>query len=176
MHEDIGPEIIRIFGEVLEKQVFMFPEPIDAAEVVPSPETLCASSMTFTGKCRGGVLLAAPEALTRAIAANFLGTDEDDPLVEEHGRDSLGEILNVLCGHLVSALYGREEVFDLSVPRIFSLTGGEAAILARKKEFYAFDVEGHQVLLQASFCTGNAAVAPFELPSGGAGETPNAAG
>lgn len=159
-------EIVRIFAEVLEKQVFLFPDPIAASELSAAPEKLLASSMTFTArtmpgnagkagalvKCDGGLVLAVPEALARTIAANFLGTDEDDPIVEEHGSDSLGEILNVICGHLLSALYGRDEVFDLSIPRPFTLSGDDAAILARKKGFYAFSIDEHQVLLQASFC------------------------
>jgi CheY-specific phosphatase CheX len=111
-----------------------------------------------------GLVLAVPEALARTIAANFLGMDEDDPIVEEHGSDSLGEILNVICGHLLTALYGRDGVFDLSIPRPFTLTGEEAAILVRKKGFYAFSIDEHQVLLQASFCN--------PVP----GETPNAYG
>jgi CheY-specific phosphatase CheX len=157
-------EIVRIFAEVLEKQVFLFPDPIDASELSAAPEKLLASSMTFTGKYDGGLVLAVPEALARTIAANFLGMDEDDPIVEEHGSDSLGEILNVICGHLLTALYGRDEVFDLSIPRPFTLTGEEAAILARKKDFYAFAIDEHQVLLQASFCN--------PIP----GEAPNAYG
>lgn len=163
-------EIVRIFAEVLEKQVFLFPDPIDVSELSSEPEKLLASSMTFTGKpagkpspsgsgaagtggkCDGGLVLAVPEALARTIAANFLGMDEDDPIVEQHGSDALGEILNVICGHLLTALYGRDEVFDLSIPRPFSLAGEAASILARKSGCYAFSIDDHQVLLQASFC------------------------
>ncbi|MDB5103445.1 MAG: hypothetical protein JWP91_1134 [Fibrobacteres bacterium] len=164
MHNEPDGEVMRVFSQVLERQVFLFPDPIDTMEFAAAPEKLLASSMTFNGKCDGGLALAVPEALARIIAANFLGMDEDDPVVESHGNDSLGEILNVICGHLLTALYGRDEVFDLSIPRPFTLTGPEAAILARKKGFYAFDVDGHQVLLQACFCK--------NVP----GEKPNAVG
>jgi CheY-specific phosphatase CheX len=152
MHEDKLPEIARAFCEVLEKQVFLFPEPLAGEELIPGPEGFLVGAMTFKGPARGGLMLALPEAMALEMAANFLGMEPGDPFVAESSRDSLGEILNVTCGHMLTALYGETEVFDLSIPRSFSLTGLEVAILARKPGSLAFSVDDHRVLLQVSFC------------------------
>ena len=152
MREDDKSEIARMFCEVLEKQVFLFPESMAAADFTGEGDGYLVSAMTFRGKSRGGLMLAVPEAMAREMAANFLGLEHDDPFVETTCGDSLGEILNITCGHMLTALFGDREVFDLAAPRPFSLTGPEAAILSRKQGCLVFRVDGYQVLLQATFC------------------------
>ncbi len=145
-------EIASVFREVMEKLAFLFPEESQSGEFPRQEDAFLASSMTFTGNTRGGLLLAVPESVARELTANFLGLETDDPFVLENSRDSLGEILNVTCGHMLTALFGSGEVFDLSIPSPLSLTGKEVAILARKQGGILFNVDESPVLLQASFC------------------------
>ena len=111
-----------------------------------------ASTMTFTGSIRGGLLLAVPERMARGLAAGFLGLGADDPMVLENSRESVAGILSVTCGHMLTALFGAGEAFHLSVPSPLSLTAPEVALLARKQGSLVFSVDESAVLLQASFC------------------------
>jgi CheY-specific phosphatase CheX len=152
MHEEKMPEIAGVFCEVMEKQAFLFPEALESRLVSLDEDRFLASSMTFMGNIRGGLLLAVPERTAWELSANFLGMEADDPFVRESSRDSLGEILNITCGHMLTTLFGVGELFDLSIPTPLSLTGPEIALLARKQGSMVFQVDDCPVLLQATFC------------------------
>jgi hypothetical protein len=92
--------------------------------------------------------------MAKEIAANVLGVDPADPIAEAHYRDSLGELLNVACGHMLSALFGDTEVFELSPPRPFSLTASETAKLARRRGCMAFSVDGRRAFLNVDILDG----------------------
>jgi CheY-specific phosphatase CheX len=147
-------EVMRVFKDVLGKQAFLFPGPEGEGAEPDRGDGYVLSSLTFEGAVRGGVMLAVPEPTAREIAANVLGVEPVDPLAYAHHRDSLGELLNVACGHMLTALFGETEVFDLSPPRPFSLTCAEAAKLARRHGCMAFSVDGRQALLHLDILDG----------------------
>jgi CheY-specific phosphatase CheX len=154
MPEDWKTGIMRVFKDVLEKQAFLFPEPAEEGAGTVPEDGFALSSLTFQGAVRGGVMLAVPESMAKEIAANVLGVDPADPIAEAHYRDSLGELLNVACGHMLTALFGETEVFDLSSPRPYSLTGSEVAELARMRGCMAFSVDGRPAFLNVDILDG----------------------
>ena len=152
MDEAQRSEIARVVPSVLERFAFLFADPIDPSDFAVGEDGYLAGSLTFNGPVKGGMLVAVPEPMARELAANLLGADNDDPKAGDHAHDSLGEFLNVACGHILTALRGSGEVFDLSAPRLFPLTAAEAAAVARKPGGFAFEVDGAPFLFQASFC------------------------
>ncbi|HKP94958.1 MAG TPA: chemotaxis protein CheX [Fibrobacteria bacterium] len=143
-----SPEMVReVFARVLEKQVFLFAEDLDTAELPESGEWVEAR-MYFHGPFGGSLSLALPKEAQLEIAANFLGKDADDPDVAKCAEDSLKEILNVACGHMLTALAGEEPVFDLSIPKVHALSLGDRNALAALPGTLGFDVEGRPALLR----------------------------
>jgi len=103
---------------VLEKQAFMFGERSPKDELITEAETFCHASMEFSGPVCGTVGIEAPVEVCAELAANILGVEMDESLSPEDAGDALQELLNVICGQSLTALYGDEPVFDLSIPRL----------------------------------------------------------
>lgn len=146
-------EISRIFCEVVERQAFLFADPIGIDEFEPGDRDFLETSIHFTGASPGTLTLVAPADMAREIAANVMGVSESDPAVEANHRDALGEILNVLCGHILSALNGDHAIHDLSIPTLADATALQAAELANRPSCLAFSVEDHKALLLVDFLT-----------------------
>lgn len=143
-----SPEMVRgVFAKVLEKQVFLFAEDLDVSEIPEGGEWVEAS-MSFHGPFGGSLSLALPKEAELEISANFLGKDADDPDVAKCAEDSIKEILNVVCGHMLTALAGEDPVFDLSIPKVRGLPDAERSALAALPEVLGFDVEGRPAMLR----------------------------
>ena len=147
-----------IFPKVLEKQVFMFAEEIPLEEAVAPDLEWVEARISFHGPFTGALSMAIPREIEYEIAANFLGKDADDPAVAACADDSLKEILNVVCGHMLTALAGETPVFDLSIPSVVPLTGEAREDLAAQPGALGFDVEGKPAILR--FQSGEMAPAP----------------
>jgi chemotaxis protein CheY-P-specific phosphatase CheC len=141
-------ELVReVFGKVLEKQVFLFAEELDLDEL-PAGGDWVEARMAFHGPFEGSLSLALPKEAEAEIAANFLGMDADDPEVSKCAEDSLKEILNVVCGHMLTALAGEEPVFDLSIPKVHALSEANRDALAALPDSLGFDMEGRPAVLR----------------------------
>jgi hypothetical protein len=114
------PEIVKkVCCDVFEQLAFMFSEDPEEDEGVPTPAGGCVlTAMGFSGPAKGRIALAVPEDMCPEIAANVLGVDPDDELVSENAHDALKEMLNVMCGRLLTELAGEEPVFELTVPEV----------------------------------------------------------
>lgn len=140
-------ELKKVFIAVLEKQAFMFADSINPVEFETKDGNYLSVAMGFGGEFSGRIQLAAPKALAHEVAANFLGVDAESPEALAHGADSLKELLNIICGNLLTALAGDRPVFDLTIPQIMPMTSDEAANLAGKDGMLAFRVEDRDLVL-----------------------------
>lgn len=142
-------ELVReVFARVLEKQVFMFADGMALDDLPAGDEDWVETSISFQGPFEGSLYLALPKKTQLDIAANFLGKDADDPAVARCAEDSLKEILNVVCGHILTAMAGEEPVFDLSIPKVRPLSALDRSRLAEFPDSLGFDVEGHPAVLR----------------------------
>lgn len=142
-------ELVReVFSRVLEKQVFLFAEEMSLDDLSAGDEDWVEAHISFHGPFEGSLYLALPKKTQLDITANFLGKDADDPAVAQCAEDSLREILNVVCGHILTAMAGEEPVFDLSIPKIRPLSAMDRARLAVLPDSLGFDVEGNPAVLR----------------------------
>ena len=112
-------DVKQVCCEVLEQLAFMFGEDAEEDSTLDAPAGGCVlTAMGFSGPAKGRFALAVPEDLCPEIAANVLGVDEDDELVAQNAHDALKELLNVMCGRLLTSLAGDEPVFELTVPEV----------------------------------------------------------
>lgn len=151
MSETRTASIARIFCQVLERQAYLFAESMDADAFGTEPCAWLRATLRFGGDTPGVLRLAAGEPMAREAAANFLGTALEDPSVEANHRDALGEILNMVCGHMLTALHGDHALHDLGIPALEDITAREAEAMAASPGCLAFLVEDHPVLLSAEF-------------------------
>lgn len=103
-------------GEVLE--TMFFTSVYGPAEPGGSPaEPRVAARLGFEGTPSGALTLSVSESAVRALAANFLAPDEDDPLPVSQLGCVVCELANMICGSLLSRV-NSEEHFRLSSPEI----------------------------------------------------------
>ncbi len=135
-----------VFCDVLENLAFMFGE-IAEEDITRGPGECLRAQMRFTGPITGSLCLAVPREMCPTIAANVLGLEPDDEAAISDAGDALKELLNVICGHVLTSLMGEEPVFDLTVPEVSPLDADEWRALAQLQDTAAFIVEAYPVLL-----------------------------
>lgn len=100
-------------GEVLE--TMFFTEVYGPAPEGAPPEPRVAARLTFEGTPSGAMTLSVSQLAARSLAANFLATEQDDPLPDGQLAGIVCELANMICGSLLSHVK-TEEHFLLSSP------------------------------------------------------------
>lgn len=148
MNNDINETLFDSFTEVMERMAFMF---VDIAEEGDIPETAPGSKlarMSFSGEKSGFLELIVTAGFSRLIAENVLGVDENDEVLDEGSSDALKEVLNVTCGHILTAVAGTDPIFDLSVPEVKVLSEEEWKSYLDNPEALGFLVDDSPVMLR----------------------------
>ncbi|MFH1420197.1 MAG: chemotaxis protein CheX [Planctomycetota bacterium] len=116
MQEQKTATLTTIFSEVLANLAFMFTEDEQAE---PSPGDLWfETTISYTGPHAGTLRLHCPAPFAKLLAANLLGVElnEDDGFDE--AEDAVKEFMNIVCGQLVTAMHGCDDVFNLTIPEV----------------------------------------------------------
>jgi hypothetical protein len=101
---------------ILEEAAFLFSEPLDEAGIPPEAWDPIGVELRWNGPSTGIMRLWADPSLLAVLAANMLGTDEDDPVSQAKGLDALKESLNMIVGNCLTEAWGPGPVFLLDVP------------------------------------------------------------
>ncbi|MBL8880997.1 MAG: chemotaxis protein CheX [Phycisphaerales bacterium] len=107
---DLRMLVADIFGDL----AFLIAEQ-DACAVDANAKWL-HGAVTYCGPHSGTLECWTTDKFARGLAANMLGVDLADEPVAGAATDALCELMNVLCGNLVTRRFGRDLVFDLSPP------------------------------------------------------------
>lgn len=118
---DLQEKAVGVISRVLEDAAFVFTDQLDVQDI-PDAVSWDADgvSLTFEGYRRGELHMWASDGFARIAAANMLGIDVSEEGAREKGMDALKEILNMIVGNLLSAMFGDEPVFDLAIPQKLS--------------------------------------------------------
>ncbi|MEA3287217.1 MAG: chemotaxis protein CheX [Candidatus Marinimicrobia bacterium] len=136
-----------VFCDVFENLAFMFGELVDTSELTNSSTNHVRAKMDFSGARTGQVMLTVPNEMCPEIAANVLGIDPEDDQVQELAGDALKEMLNIICGQLLTELEGHDKVFNLSVPEIQNIDSSEWSSLLNKEGSLGFIVDEYPAIL-----------------------------
>jgi hypothetical protein len=104
------------FSEVLANLAFMFVS--EEGEDAPPVERWMETRVGYRGPLAGELRLRCTPDFSRILTANLLGLDPDDGEVAHKSEDALKELMNVLCGQFVTAVYGPDGVFNVSIPTV----------------------------------------------------------
>lgn len=142
MQDQTTETLTTIFSEVLADLAFMFTDQ-EPRDMTPGGEWL-ETTIGYAG-CNTGVLrLRCTRVFAIQLAANLLGLDPDDVETEHSAKDAVKEFVNVVCGQFITAAYGTEEVFDLTIPQVVelpeapdlrSVDGTEESVLSADGQF-----------------------------------------
>jgi CheY-specific phosphatase CheX len=141
MNPDLEKIITHVVADVIKTMAFMFAEPVDVrkmSETTWNTSGWIKTWMEFRGLLTGSLTICFPSELSRLIAANVLGVESSDKQAAIRGNDAVAELLNVICGHILTEFAGEEPVFDLTTPQtadiglmeVTTLCGGDGDALA----------------------------------------------
>ena len=133
-----------LLANVFEQMAFMFADPADP---MPIDGRALRVQMRFSGTRNGQLLMAVPETMACELAANLLGTDPGSPEALGQATDALGEMLNVLCGHVVTLLAGPDATTELTAPTIVNGTPEDWTAWCADPVTVSMSMDGHPVLL-----------------------------
>jgi chemotaxis protein CheY-P-specific phosphatase CheC len=135
----------QVVMEVMERFAFMFGEESDAPAPDANGDYLHASISFQSETAKGELRLTVPLSLGTDIAANVLGVDpsEATPAI---GEDAVKELLNIICGDLTARMFGKAEVFRLTVPTLTRLDTKQWKACSEAEGTFRLLVEGRPVL------------------------------
>ncbi|MBS3820350.1 MAG: hypothetical protein GVY16_07295 [Planctomycetes bacterium] len=103
--------------ETFESLAFMLPMPEDEDPAADGWAHVCR--VEFTGPFGGTVFVAISPGMLDPLAANMLGIESGDDTPEGvQKEDAIKELLNVVCGNLLPAIAGSQEVFHIASPTL----------------------------------------------------------
>ena len=120
--------------ETLESLAFLFSFSGEENEDVFADSQFSAH-VIFTGHFSGQLLLCISKSILSELVQNMLGIEGDEKISIEKMHDGLKELLNVVCGNLLPALAGKQEIFHIAVPTIIPLE--EYKELIQKKSSFS---------------------------------------
>ncbi len=150
---DLRNRAAKIVANIFETMFFLFIEPPEdggpseegGSGLDPSIPYL-RSVIQVEGEVGGHLKLYLPYDLSRSMAENFLGLE--DEVTQSQAMDMVGELLNMISGNLLSS-GGRKMTYKLSMPANTALDSQQL-----EKEFCQegmnldFHVEGQRIRLQ----------------------------
>ncbi len=148
--QDVTEQLRKVFPQVLQLQIFMFAEEAPIESLPAEAINWMITEISFSGPFSGYMTLALPSEIQMEIAANFLGKDADDPDVFKYSEDALKEIINVLCGHMLTSIAGENPIFDLSIPTVTSLSHDQYEKMTDSPDSLCFDLEGKLSVVRIS--------------------------
>lgn len=107
---DLGNLVSDVLGDL----AFMVTDAARDDDLTCSP--WLAGEVKYRGPVNGSVHCWCSRSFGAQLAANLLGVEPGTPDAQLAAEDALRELLNVLCGQLVTRWHGTDAVFNLSIP------------------------------------------------------------
>jgi CheY-specific phosphatase CheX len=143
MSESLEHAIVEAALRVVETSAFLTIWPWSEEDgEQENPDT--SASMVFHGPCSGRLTLRVHSSLLPTLIQNTLGELNEGDSPVEKSRDALCEVLNMICGNLLTMWQGEEAVFDLSPPEIVN---SETADARQPDISVPFTIEGTRAIV-----------------------------
>ncbi len=129
--------------------VMFFAEAVPQGDASPFHDLDAVNaSVAFGGDRRGIMSLSVSRGCLRRLASNFLGTESEDDVREEDGKQVLCELANMICGAFLSRTDPTGN-FLIAPPQCPAEEMPEAADLTR-----SYEVEGGSIEIQIAWTEG----------------------
>jgi CheY-specific phosphatase CheX len=147
MQQQKSATLTTIFSEVLANLAFMF---TDEEQIELSPaDAWLETVISYQGPTQGTLRFRCTTDFSILLAANLLGIDPQDEEADAKARDAVKEFMNIVCGQLVTAVHGSENIFNLTIPTITELPEAPDLHADDGSDSATLSVDGY--LVQLSF-------------------------
>lgn len=135
------PYLTEALGHVLVSMVSMSPLQTEVMHMPDMKTDALNVRVEYSGKHNGELGLIMEQPLALLIAARILGAESTADVSEEMIEDAIRELINVVCGHFVTLMYGYTPVLKLSIPRVTRVGYAVCNLLMTKTDVCTFLVE-----------------------------------
>ena len=144
-------EVLRkVCYEVFEQLAFMFCEEIYESALGSNSDSFMKASMSFKGYSSGTIEIIMSSSFAQSLAINILGINQSENIEPGIAEDAFKELLNTICGRMLTSLFGDKVVFNLTVPEASKINNEELGSIVEKNEHITIDVEDNPVLINVS--------------------------
>lgn len=151
MSEPNASTLKATLSEVLANLAFMFAD--DEAPDMPEPGPWLETSIGYEGPQCGTLRFACSRTFAVELAANLLGTEVDDE-ASAKAADAAKEFVNVICGQLITRVFGSGDVYNLTIPETVEREQPFADALPAIES--SLSVDGHSLRLRHEPATAGA--------------------
>jgi chemotaxis protein CheY-P-specific phosphatase CheC len=135
-------------SHVLMSMVSLSPRIMDAADMPEVKSDALNVRIEYTGEHAGELGLIIEKPLATLMAARILGMEQTKDVYDDMIEDALRELLNVVCGHFVTLMYGYTPVLKISLPRVFTIGSAVCNVLRTNPNVCTFMVVDSPLLGQ----------------------------
>lgn len=137
--------VVDVFGTMIGMQVQPEPPHTELADEGP----IIAGAVGFIGQVTGVVYIYAPVSFAVRLTEKLLGVDSREIDGEEMVNDSMGELANMIVGHLKSRLSDRGNSCVMTIPSIVRGTNFQIEPVSSSiRRVMSFRSHGHQLLVE----------------------------
>lgn len=119
MQDQTTTTLTDVLSEVLADLAFMFSD--DGQCTPAASERWLYTAISYKGSPSGTLRLTCTRTFATQLAVNLLGLETGEETTEQESNDAVMEFMNVLCGQYVTAAFGTEDVFHLTIPEVLEL-------------------------------------------------------
>jgi hypothetical protein len=141
-----APDLTTVLSDVLGDLAFMIAD--DEAAEPATGRVWLRGEIAYHGPDSGSLRLWSTRSFASRLAANLLGLEPEDGSAQVGAEDAVREFMNVFCGQLVTAWYGRGPVFNLSIAEVTEQVEPPDIEAVDERSRVQLSVEGEPV-----FCT-----------------------
>ncbi len=135
-------------SHVLMSMVSLSPRVMEAADMPEVKGDALNVRIEYTGEHAGELGLIIEKPLATLMAARILGLAHTKDVYDDMIEDALRELLNVVCGHFVTLMYGYTPVLKISLPKVFTIGSAVCNVLRTNPNVCTFMVEDSPLLGQ----------------------------
>lgn len=144
MAENPKEFFIEALGHVFFSMVSLPLHQMDAGNLPEIKGEALNIQIEFSGKHAGEICLVMDDSLASRIAARILGMENG--LLAEMVEDAARELINVVCGHFITLMYGYTSIVRVSIPKVLRMGSAAYTLMLNSPDVCTFMVEESPIL------------------------------
>lgn len=138
--------LIQAMRQVMPSMVDMSPHFPESGDVPAMQGDALNVRVNYAGEYTGELGLILERGLVSCIAARVMGLDDAEDISDDMVDDALRELMNVICGHFVTLMYGDKALINVSTPQVFPVKNALCNMLKSSPDIHGFMIEDSPAL------------------------------
>ncbi|HOO47511.1 MAG TPA: response regulator [Deltaproteobacteria bacterium] len=130
--------LLQAMQQVMPSMASMSPGFPESGDVPVMQGDALNVNIAYSGWHSGEIGLILERQVVSRIAARIMGLDDAEDISDDMIDDALRELMNVICGHFITLMYGDKSVLDVATPQVFPVKNALCNMLRSSPDIHAF--------------------------------------